>query len=466
MLTDVSTTSSRRKFPSEEKTIACTVPGCAKMFNRPARLLAHLRSHNNERPYQCAHEGCDKAYADKKHLNGHVLSAHDKDKVKFTCPTCAKGFATGQRLKRHALVHEGEERYKCRDYPPCTQSFRKHQTLQRHITKDHLGEKPYKCTHPGCGEGYDTANALKSHTTRAHGELRFWCTECASPETTAGDGEDDGESPGSSTGKAMGFTTQWLLEQHIRQAHVNCVFCDVKFGGQYELEQHMEIYHSGLTVKDRKNVACEYPGCDKRFTKKSNMKTHYRAAHEGMRFVCGTVDTRETPGLEGWNWAEEGCGQDFTAKAALEQHILYVHLGEQRPLYAGGGAAAATTTTGGGTASALDEISGVATYERRDVVCQSVGCGARFIRYADLHHHTQAEHPEQAIVGGLLGASEIIQPDWFVVDASTTGGAAAFEDGDNGQMTMTPAGWTEEEASLMQLLDLDAAIDPELFVAA
>lgn len=435
------------------------MPGCLKKFNRPARLLAHLRSHNNERPFKCTYEGCEKAYADKKHLNGHVLSAHDKDKVKFTCPTCSKGFATGQRLKRHALVHEGEERYKCRDYPPCTQSFRKHQTLQRHIMKDHLGEKPYKCTHQGCGEGYDTANALKSHTTRAHGELRFWCTECAAVE---------GDEAGTGLSKPMGFTTQWLLEQHIRQAHVNCVFCDVKFGGQYELEQHMEIYHSGLTVKDRKNVACEYPGCDKRFTKKSNMKTHYRAAHEGMRFVCGTVDTWETPGLEDWNWTEEGCGQDFTAKAALEQHILYVHLGKQRPYIDFG-----TFNPNATGNNVLDELSGVAEYERRDVVCQSVGCGARFIRYADLHNHVQAEHPEQAIVGGLLGVSEIPQPDWIVQqDAS----AAAVEDqtnfvGDNRQMMIqhnaqNDEGWTEEEASVMQLLDLDAAIDPELLAVA
>lgn len=360
-------------------------------------------------------------------------------------------------------MHEGEERYKCRDYPPCTQSFRKHQTLQRHIMKDHLGEKPYKCTHAGCGEGYDTANALKSHTTRAHGELRFWCTECAAAE--AGDAEAETGLVGEAVSKpAVGFTTQWLLEQHIRQAHVNCVFCDVKFGGQYELEQHMEIYHSGLTVKDRKTVVCDYPTCDKRFTKKSNMKTHYRAAHEGMRFVCGKVDTWESPGLEDWNWTEEGCGQDFTAKAALEQHILYVHLGKQRPYIDFG------TLNPSSTNDILNELSGVAELERRDVVCESDGCGARFMRYADLHHHMQAEHPEQAIVGGLLGASEVPQPDWIQDNADAAAASAeqtdfVFDD-QQFQHTTQEEGWTEEEASVMQLLDLDAAIDPDLLASA
>lgn len=340
--------------------------------------------------------------------------------------------------------------------------------------KDHLGEKPYKCSHTGCGEGYDTANALKSHVTRAHGELRFWCTECNSNNNNnnaAGEDEDEvgnlllGQDD-EAVKKPVGFTTQWLLEQHIRQCHVNCIFCDVKFGGQYELENHMEIYHSGLTVKDRKNVACEHPGCDKRFTKKSNMKTHFRAAHEGMRFVCGKVDTWESDGLEDWNWTEEGCGQEFTAKAALEQHILYVHLGKQRPYIDFGTLAPADNI--------LDELSGVAEHERRDVVCEVVGCGARFMRYAHLHNHMQAEHPRHAVVGGLLGASEVPQPDWSQDgNASVVVEQTNFSILDNdGQMLpyaqtqVDENGWTAEEASVMQLLDLDAAIDPELLAGA
>lgn len=263
--------------------------------------------------------------------------------------------------------------------------------------------------------------------------------------------------------KPMGFTTRWLLEQHIRQAHVNCVFCDVKFGGQYELEQHMEIYHSGLTVKDRKNVACEHPGCDKRFTKKSNMKSHYRAAHEGMRFVCGKVDTWDTPGLEDWNWTEEGCGQGFTMKSGLEQHILYVHLGKERPYTDFSSKNPAATDP-----AFLDELSGVAEHERRPIVCAVAGCGARFIRYADLHNHTQADHPEHTMAGGLLGASDMPQPDWILQEEDNNTASNETIEFDDAQIQhdQNHEDWTEEEASIMQLLDLDAAIDPELLAAA
>lgn len=472
VLTEATTASGRRKFPSELKTIPCTVAGCGKMFNRPARLVAHLRSHNNERPYRCTYPACDKSYSDNKHLKGHVLSAHTKE-ARFVCADCGKGFATGQRLKRHGLVHQGEERYKCRAYPPCTQSFRKHQTLQRHILRDHLGEKPYKCTHDGCDESYDTSNALKAHTTREHGERRFWCDECsaaaAAAAASAAADDDNGGSSGSGGSKEpVGFTTQFLLEQHVRQEHVNCIFCDgLKFGGQYELEQHMEIYHSGLTVKDRKTVSCDFEGCDKKFTKKSNMKAHYRTAHEGMRFVCGKVNTWESTGLEDWNWMEEGCGQTFTYKSGLEQHVLYVHLGKKRPQYEPRqqpssqqqqqqDQGSSSSWDGTDQGNFLDEISGVAEHERRAAVCTAPGCTARFTRYADLHNHVHAEHPDQATFG-LMGASEVPQADWLDAEETQMGGQQGDQAGEQ---------WAQEDASLMQLLDLDNAIDPSLLIEA
>lgn len=368
------------------------------------------------------------------------------------CADCGKGFATGQRLKRHGLVHQAEGRYRCRDYPPCTQSFRKHQTLQRHVLKEHLGEKPYRCTHAGCAESYDTANSLKAHTTREHGELRFWCDECSA----AVDGEDGHER------KLVGFTTQFLLEQHIRQEHVNCIFCDgLRFSGQYELEQHIEIYHSGLTVKDRKTVPCDFDGCNKKFTKKSNMKAHHRTAHEGLRFVCGKVNTWQSTGLEDWNWTEEGCGQTFVNKAALEQHVLYVHLGNKRQKYEGPSKsqpeASPEPENGLGF---LDEISGVTAHERRQAVCAVVpGCAARFTRYADLHDHINAEHPEHATFG-LLGASSVPQLDWVAADVDGTGA-----DGPKDERRPGEEEWTPEDANVIQLLNLDraGAIDPDLF---
>lgn len=436
-MTEASDATGRSKRPSDMKTLACTYPLCGKMFNRQARLDAHIRGHTGERPFKCPYEGCDKAYPDKKYLNSHIHSAHLKT-PKFVCQKCGKGFATGQRLERHGLVHEGEERYRCRDYPPCNASFRKHKTLQRHVLKEHEGKKPFVCEAQDCNDAYATLNALKAHTQREHGEEKFICGPCSDAVM---------KDPSLKDKLEVGFTTKVLLEQHIRQKHVNCVFCGdgVPFSGQYELEQHIHIYHLGQTVKDRKTVACEFEGCDKRFVKRSNMRSHYRSAHEGLRFICGKVDTSKFNGAEDWDWKKEGCGAAFTTKVAAQEHALYVHLGFQRPLYEPSGLASRPKKT----YNFLDEVSGVTDFERRPVVCTVQGCPARFQRWADLKNHMDAEHPMSA---PAMEPSEMPQ----------THDAADF---DGQQDEVHGEDWTQEEMNVMQLVNLDDAIDPELLKA-
>src|SRR6266566_5631649 len=56
---------SSRRFPSDLKTIQCTYPNCDRLFNRPARLTAHLRSHTNDRAFKCTYPGCKKDYLEE-----------------------------------------------------------------------------------------------------------------------------------------------------------------------------------------------------------------------------------------------------------------------------------------------------------------------------------------------------------------------------------------------------------------
>ncbi|EGO57727.1 hypothetical protein NEUTE1DRAFT_81560 [Neurospora tetrasperma FGSC 2508] len=323
--TSINTTTTRasRRFPSDLKTIRCTFAGCTKTFNRPARLAAHLRSHTNDRPFKCPYDDCDKDYLEEKHLSQHIKGSHTNDR-KYTCPEpgCGKSFVTNTRLRRHALVHEGADRYRCRGYGDCVQSFRKHQTLQRHIRTVHLGKSAYPCGNDGCDAGFDTASALRRHVEREHGDLKFWCDEC----NAEGEGDDNG-------GRRVGFTTMLLLQAHMKKEHNNCAFCGIRCGTQSNMMRHVELYHSAKTVEDRKTIACTWEGCDKKFTRVSNLNTHIKSAHEGHRFVCGQTDTYDAKVSEiaDWNFAEEGCGQGFTTRVKLEEHVLHVHLGKKRP---------------------------------------------------------------------------------------------------------------------------------------
>jgi len=307
-------TTPRAKFPSDLKKLPCTWPGCPKTFNRPARLRDHLNSHVNNRPFKCPYPDCDKDYTVDKHLKQHVKATHTNER-KHVCEKdgCGKSFVTGTRLRRHQLVHEGEERFKCKD---CGQSFRKKDTLSKHVRKEHEGLPSFACPEKGCNAAFDHRQSLRKHQEKEHGEAKFWCEECG--VTTNLDG----------TEQRVGFTTKYLLEAHTKSEHQQCMFCDFKSSRQWPMEQHVEMYHSGKSLEERKNKPCPFPDCEARFTKQSNLNSHIRTVHEGLRFVCGQTGL-DNPDLEGWT-PSQGCGEVFSAKGRLVDHVRYVHLGRPR----------------------------------------------------------------------------------------------------------------------------------------
>ncbi|KAK0709121.1 hypothetical protein B0T26DRAFT_720483 [Lasiosphaeria miniovina] len=441
-----------RKFPSDLKTIKCTFVGCPKTFNRPARLAAHLRSHANDRPFRCPYEACGKNYIEEKHLSQHVKGSHTHER-RYACqePDCTKSFVTATRLRRHAAVHEGAERFRCRGYDGCSQSFRKHQTLQRHIRTAHLDQSAYTCGNDGCDVGFDTASALRRHIEREHGELKFWCDECTG-NGGDGDGEDDDDYDDTpKERRRIGFTTLLLLQAHMRREHINCMFCDAKCGSQGDLERHIDKYHSGTTVEERKTVACTWEGCDKRFTRVSNLNTHVKTAHEGLRFVCGQVDTFGASDIADWNWMEEGCGADFVSRLKLEEHVRFIHLGRRRPpkLYT-------MSSSTNLSPVVTDELTGVAT--ARNIPCTVAGCPAKFIRYRDIDRHIQKDHQSSdtnIVANGYGDQDHVIDPRLTL--PLQPGESCMFAAGaaDSPMQGNFDAEWTE----MRQLIDIDALVD-------
>lgn len=285
---------------------------------------------------------------------------------------------------------------------------------------------------------------------REHGELRFWCDECA-----AGDEDEDGDA---GNARRIGFTTLSLLQAHLRREHVNCIFCDARCGSQAQLDRHVEMYHSATTLQDRKTVACEWPGCPKTFTLRKNLNAHVKTAHEGFRFLCGQVDTFSTPDLADWNWKEEGCGEGFISKLKLEEHVRFVHLGRKRPQKVYDPLLSREQEESDNIAA----ISGVAEQSKRNILCEVEGCEARFIRHADLIKHFAREHdpdrpygeqplveapPEQQKPTLILEGDDLLDPrlqgedSWF------------FAGGEQGRV----AGEFEREwADMRRLIDVDA----------
>lgn len=409
-----------RSTSQRPKKYLCEYDGCNKAFDRPVRLEAHVRTHTNERPFVCNEPGCDKSFFKSEHLKAHTKNKH-ADEANYLCTyvirtdaggdevSCGQTFTTGTRLRRHIAAHEAKEETKCRE-PGCGLVFRKMETLQRHVLKDHLNEDAFRCTHATtsamntdeslaeeeCGRIFPTNGQLKAHENREHGDPKHFCDIC-SPAT---------DKTREYQPYLVCFKTYAELQTHMKEAHPpTCSFCNQAFPSNRALTAHLEIEHSSLA--SRQKFKCDYPGCERGFTRQGNLKVHYQTVHVKARnFLCGHFDLSESTHVPGWDG--HGCGIAFGTKAALESHIRTQHLGlpalggdrsrkiksediseVNTPMDLEGLPEAANN---GQLSKTLALLTGHGYKDQRALTCWQHGCQFRFVRDYDLGQHMEVAH--------------------------------------------------------------------------
>ncbi|XP_055614183.1 zinc finger protein 436-like isoform X2 [Uranotaenia lowii] len=163
---------------------------CDKTFVSNSALLAHKRTHTDERPYMCKecpktfrtvgglelherrHKGikpfecdiCEMKFTESSNLKVHRM-IHTKEKP-HVCIVCNKAFARVFLLKIHQRTHTGERPYNCEE---CGKQFRQQGDLAVH-KRIHTGDRPHRCHL--CGKGFIKKGGLSAHMKTHTNQLR------------------------------------------------------------------------------------------------------------------------------------------------------------------------------------------------------------------------------------------------------------------------------------------------------
>lgn len=90
-----------KEDPNKRRTHRCHK--CSKEYNKTSHLRAHLRGHDNYRPYVCDFKNCTKSFTRSDELKRHKRIHYDDRN--FVCNVCKKKFLRSDHLGKHLLVH-------------------------------------------------------------------------------------------------------------------------------------------------------------------------------------------------------------------------------------------------------------------------------------------------------------------------------------------------------------------------
>ncbi|KAG7394885.1 hypothetical protein PHYBOEH_004509 [Phytophthora boehmeriae] len=227
--------------------------------------------------------------------------SHKNLNVPFECPRCLLAFKKKSDLQAHSYVHTGVMPFECED---CGVRFLKKFLLTRH-QRTHAArrESETQVLVCECQEICFSAEELQKHKQTAHAKdekVDGKDEEIIDVCMNEGVQDDDVE---------MKESTDVKMEQ-AGSSSLLCRVCDRTFQRKQTLRMHLRTHFESLD--ERKEFVCPMPGCNKAYTRKSNLMTHYNAVHDerkSRRFAC----------------PREGCSARFGYKTTLTRHIDKVH---------------------------------------------------------------------------------------------------------------------------------------------
>jgi hypothetical protein len=161
------------------------------------------------------------------------------------------------------------------------------------------------------------------------------------------------------------------------------------------LDLHIKRQHPELAPAPSELLFdCNWTDCNASFSTKANLNTHIRAVHEKQkRFICGQTDTSKSTKLKGVDghtmWNGQGCGEGFTYKSLLEEHIRVHHLGLPKKCSRTPKRTVNENKIGPRPAVGL---LGLDSVHNESIQCLSPGCEEVFLCKEDMVVHCATQH--------------------------------------------------------------------------
>src|ERR1700733_14333709 len=301
----------------------CAYPGCSYATKNKGHLVAHIRTHTDEKPFKCTHEGCTFATAQNSSLKTHLRNHTGQKPFKCTFEGCNYAAKQQGHLQSHMRTHTGEKPYKC-DYLNCNYAATVSSALNDHL-KTHTGARPHQCTHRDCDFATITSSHLKKHMIEKHISLNLQEFE-STPVISA---------VNESTANPLPSLVE-EAEQEKDGAHTLAT-------EQTDEQPHSIPMSTTLNVALAKSKhACTFEGCTYVPTQSGNLKRHilshtderpYKCTHRGCTYAANQsgslishllIHTGEKP----YKCTHEGCTYAARQSGDLAKHITN-HTGQK-----------------------------------------------------------------------------------------------------------------------------------------